>query len=333
MKNNFTVFEESFINKLSSINVASISTDKRVADYLNYLLQHKKYFLKIYSFVLEKAISCTNKKVNELNILDFGTGNGLLALYAKHCGCKQVFACDVYSNFIVAAKKLSELINIEIDDWSVCDEYNLFNTFSSKKIDIIVGTDVIEHIYDLDIFYKNIRLLNNQIVTSFTTASVYDNYFKRKKLEQLMISDEVEYVEIRKNIIHKYDTSLNNKQLDQLSKATRGLKEEDIINYVDEYKRTGIIKNLAINDFNTCDPITGNFTERILTIEEYKILYRKHHLGVEVLSGFYNDEGNILKKNLLKALNFYIKIFYKKYIIRMVTPFVLLVGNSELNNK
>ncbi len=331
MKNQFTIFEASFLTKLSTIDVASISEDKRVTDYLKYLLQHKKYFLKIYSFALNEAVKNSTKQINELTILDFGTGNGLLALYAKHCGFKLVYASDIYSNFIASAKKLSQSINIEVDEWMVCNEFDLFNNFSTKQIDIIVGTDVIEHVYDLDIFFANIYELNKNIISAFTTASVDDNYFKRKKLEQLMLKDELEFVEIRKNIIQQHDSSFDEKQLEILSKATRGLIKNDIITYVDDYKKSELLQPININKYNTCDPLTGSFTERILTIEEYKKIYHQHQFKLNIISGFYNDEGNILKTILIKLINFSINCFNKKYFSRTIAPFILLIGFSRNN--
>ena len=331
MKNQFTIFEASFLTKLSTIDVASISEDKRVTDYLKYLLQHKKYFLKIYSFVLDEAVKNSTKQINELTILDFGTGNGLLALYAKHCGFKLVYASDIYSNFIASAKKLSQSISIEVEEWMVCNEFDLFNNFSTKQIDIIVGTDVIEHVYDLDIFFSNINALNKNIISAFTTASVDDNYFKRKKLEQLMLKDELEFVQIRKNIIQQHDSSFDEKQLEILSKATRGLIKNDIITYVDDYKKSELLQPININKYNTCDPLTGSFTERILTIEEYKKTYHQHQFKLNIISGFYNDEGNILKAILIKLINFSINCFNKKYFSRTIAPFILLIGFSRNN--
>lgn len=329
MKNQFTIFEISFLNKLATIDVTLISDDKRVVDYLTYILLHKKYFLKIYSFVLAEAVKCTNKNVDKLSIVDFGTGNGLLAIYAKYCGFKHVYGCDNYSNFIEAAKNLSKSINIEIDDWLICNEYNLANKFHIKNIDVIVGTDVIEHIYDLNIFFSNIRTLNNHMITAFTTASVHDNYFKRKKLEKIMKSDELEYVEIRKNIIQNYDASLNKNQLEVLSKSTRGLKEDDIICFVKDYKKSGKLKLLEHGKYNTCDPLTGNFTERILSINEYKILYNKNNFHLEIISGFYNANNNIFKFIFLKCLNTFIHIFHKHYFGRIFTAFILLIGKPK----
>ena len=329
MKNQFTIFEVSFLNKLATIDVTLISNDKRVADYLTYILLHKKYFLKIYSFVLAEALKCSSKQVKELSILDFGTGNGLLAIYAKYCGFKHVFACDNYSNFIEAAKILSQSINIEIDEWMICNEFDLVNKFSTKKIDVMVGTDVIEHIYGLNIFFSNIRTLNNHMITAFTTASVHDNYFKRKKLEKLMKSDELEYVKIRKNIIQNYDTSLNKNQLEALSESTRGLKENDILFYVDNYNKYRNLKTVKLGKYNTCDPITGNFTERILCMNEYKILYNKNNFHLEIKSGFYNVNNNIIKFIFLKCLNTFIHIFHKHYFGRIFTPLILLVGKPK----
>ena len=329
MQNQFTKFEEPFLEKISVIDISSISNDKIVNDYLQYILQHKKYFLKIYSFVLNEALIKSNTQIKDLSILDFGCGNGLLALFAKYCGFKNVYACDYYSNFVKSANILSQYLCIQIQEFKVTNEYDLLNSFSTKKIDIIVGTDVIEHVYNLDVFYSNISALNPKMITAFTTASVNDNYFKRKKLEQLMKIDELEYIEIRKNIIHRNDSTFEQLQLELLSKATRGLNEIDITKFVNNCKITGRLNQVKINKYNTCDPITGNFTERILTTKEYHNIYSSNNFSLNFISGFYNEEGNIFRRISLKLINNLIKFFNKEYISRTITPFILLTGNSK----
>ena len=328
MKNQFTKFEASFIEQLSSIGIADISNEKIVTDYLQNILQHKKYFVKIYSFLLAEAVKKLNKPLQNITVLDYGTGNGLLALFAKYCGFKKVFACDYDENFIVASTRLSNTLNIYINDWSVSNEYDVKNHYQDKNIDIIVGTDVIEHIYNLDIFFSNIHALNPNIITAFTTASVYDNYFKRKKLEALMLKDEVEYLEQRKKIIHNYDNSLAQNEIENLATVTRGLKESDMYTYTEEYRKTGVMNSIKINNTNTCDPYTGNFTERILTIREYNKLYEQHQFSISFISGFYDDDKNLLQNLIIKILNFFINCINNKYLSRTIAPFIILVGNS-----
>ncbi|MBS4043756.1 MAG: class I SAM-dependent methyltransferase [Chitinophagaceae bacterium] len=329
MQNQFSKFENSFIEKLSKIEVAVISNETLVKDYLQHILKHKTYFLKIYSFVLSEAVKKTVKSIQNLSILDYGTGNGLLALYAKHCGFKAVYACDYDTNFINAAKRLSQLINIKIDSFEVSNEYEIKNHFQDKNIDIVVGTDVIEHVYNLDIFFSSINSLNTNIISSFTTASVHDNYFKRKRLETLMLKDEVEFAALRKKIIQEYDSTLDQHQSELLAKATRGLKDSDIKKFVDDFKKTGKLKMININKTNTCDPISGNFTERILSLVEYKKIYHLHNVELQVTSGFYNTSGNFIRQIVLKILNTFIIAFSKRYMSRTVAPFILLVGISK----
>jgi 2-polyprenyl-3-methyl-5-hydroxy-6-metoxy-1,4-benzoquinol methylase len=333
-----------FLHKLDLLNIDAIVTTPLVKNYLTSVLLQKKYYVKIYAFVLQNIVEASNKNKQDISLLDFGCGNGLLAMFAKHCGFGKVYGCDFNSDFVEASKQLSQAINIEIDGWVVSNEDDLLNTCNHLKLDAIVGTDVIEHIYNLDVFYSNIRLLNPNMITGFTTASVYENYFKRSSLYKLMYRDEnidsnafhatskdeyagMAYLEIRKKLIAKDFPSLQNNTVLQLAQATRGLRKDDIKIFVEKYLENGIITDaLPNNKHNTCDPITGNFTERILTLGEYKLLHNKNHFTMKVFAGFYSADENSVKGLLQKSVNIFIKIFGNGYVSRTVSPLILLVG-------
>jgi len=344
MNQEFSAHINSFLQKLDLINVDEISTSPLVKEYLQSVLQQRNYYTKIYAFVLRNTLTKSKKKTDEITLLDFGCGNGLLAIFAKHCGIKTVYGCDFNQDFVEAAKALSRAININVDDWFVSNEEELLNTCNALKLDVIIGTDVIEHIYNLNVFYKNIFLLNPTIITGFTTASVYDNYFKRRGLYKLMQQDEtigsnafhatskdeyagLAYIEIRKKLIAQTFPQLQQNVIDILASATRGLRKNDIEVFVNKYFQTRIISDvLSTNKFNTCDPITGNFTERILTLKEYKLLYHSNQFSLEVISCFYGANGKGMKSIVQKVLNVFIKIFNKIFLSRTVSPLILLVG-------
>ncbi len=350
MNQEFSTQINSFVQKLDSINIDEISTSPLVKEYLQSVLQNKHYYTKIYAFVLQNTLTKSNKKIEEISLLDFGCGNGLLAMFAKHCGFAKVYGCDFNNDFVEASNTLNKVINIEIDGWFVSNEDELLNTCNHLKLDVVIGTDVIEHIYDLNLFFKNIHLLNPAMVTGFTTASVYDNYFKRKKLYKLMLQDEtigsnafhatskdeyagISYLEIRKIIITKLFPQLQQNVVDILATATRGLRKNDIAIYVNKYFETSIIIDvLSTNKFNTCDPITGNFTERMLTLKEYKSLYHHNQFSLEVISCFYSAEGKNIKSIVQKMLNVFIHTFKTTFLSRTISPLILLVG-KPINKK
>ena len=340
----------SFKQKLINVNIDDITNDLLVKNYLQAVLTQQDYYIKIYCWVLENALSKYNKPIHEISFLDFGCGNGLFAIFAKHCGFGKVYGCDFNQNFVAAARLLANATNIEVADWFVCNENDLLEKCNTQHLDIVAGTDVIEHIYNLNIFFSNIYLLNNKMVTAFTTASVYDNYFKRKKLYELMYQDEhigsnvlhatskdeyagLAYFEIRKQIIQKQFPQLKHEITLQLATATKGLIKNDILFFVNKYLQDGIIEKTQQNNHNTCDPMTGNFTERMLTNKAYQRLYTQNKFDVKVIAGFYGAKGNSIKSVVQKLLNIIINIFNKNAVSRVVAPLILLVGQAANNNK
>lgn len=340
--------EKSFIQKLRSIDADAITDDLLVKNYLNKLIDEQVYVVKIYSWVLQNVMLQTKLPLHQISFLDFGCGNGLFAMYAKHCGIKKVYGCDFNKSFIVAARVLANEMDIKVDDWFVCNEDELFNKCNHLQLDIIAGTDVIEHIYNLDIFFANIQSINPNIITAFTTASVYENYFKRKSLYKLMYQDEyvgsnileatakdeyagLAYFNIRHKIISKAFPTLQNEEIIQLAKATRGLWKNDIIKQVQQYFTSKIMPKQMINKHNTCDPISGNFTERMLQLKEYKTLYANYSFKLITKTGFYAASGNEFKSIIQKGLNVFISILHHTSLSRTIAPLILLMGVPQKN--
>ncbi len=336
----------SFKSKLNAIDIDAISNDVLVKNYLQKVLDQQDYYLKIYSWVLENALKQTTKPIHQISFLDFGCGNGLFAIYAKHCGLKKVYGCDFNKNFVDAASLLANAMNIIVDDWFVCNEETLFAKCNSLNLDIVAGTDVIEHIYNLNTFFSNIHSLNPKMITAFTTASVFENYFKRKSLYKLMYQDEyirsnvleatskddfagMPYLEIRKKIITNSFPQLEQQAILSLATVTRGLRSDDINAYVNQYLLDRIINPAQHNKYNTCDPITGNFTERMVQLKEYKQLYSQFNFELNISSGFYAADGKGLKFFLQAILNKIITVIGNGFIGRTITPLILLTGTPN----
>lgn len=333
-----------FAEKLAVVNVAEVTVDAYAQQYLNDLLQHKIHYLNLYALVLDKAFEASNKKIEEVCLLDFGCGNGLLALFAKHCGVKQVFASDVSGPFVLAAKQLGHQLHIQIDGWILGDEKALLQAFLDKQLDIIVATDVIEHVYSLDSLFKTIRQLNTQMVTVFTTASVAENPFKSRQLKKLMLKDELvgsnelhcsysneftglPFLTIRRKMIAVKYPLLKEEEIIKLAFASRGLIEHDIYKDVEEYLVSKKFPLPINHPTNTCDPITGSWTERLLKVKEYEQLYKRYHFSLQIEAGFYNEFESGLKSRVSMLLNKTIRLLGKKGI--SICPFIVLIGKKQ----
>ena len=341
----FQQYIQPFSDRLDRIFVDQLQLEEYPSKYLQQLLQHKVYYLHMYAVVLNKTVEEVSCKIEELILVDYGCGNGLLGLFAKFCRCKQVYLNDNNSSFLAAAKKLSNALAVEVAGFIEGDinEVELF--FNNKtKPHAIIGTDVIEHIYDLKTCFTSIARINPEMVTVFTTASVTDNYFKARELIRLQNNDEhfgsnalhasaynkfagLPFRKIRKQLIKSYAPGLSNEQILNLSNATRGLNKPDIQKATDEFKNSGKMPAPLVHATNTCDPITGSWTERLLTIDEYQLLYNQAGFSLKVYNGFYNQWQGGVKSVVLKIANKFINLLHKR--ARFITPFIILVGGRK----
>ena len=334
----------SFSKLLSNVQVHTISTDAYAHQYLKDLLLHKTHYLHLYAMVLDKAFADNTSQSSTSSLLDFGCGNGLLALFAKYCGVQQVVASDVSASFLLAAQQLSKQLNIDLDGWIVGDENTVAKYFTNKKIDIVVGTDVIEHVYNLSSLFTVLQNLNTNLVTVFTTASIAENPFKSASLKALQKKDELvesnafhttyneefagmSFLAIRKKIIETHLPSLPQNIISELAICTRGLQKLDIEKAVDNYVKTNQLPISMQHATNTCDPITGSFTERLLTIKEYQQLYLQHNFILSIYYGFYNQFEGGIKSKVAKFLNGIIKLSRNQ--AKLISPFMVLVGRKS----
>jgi 2-polyprenyl-3-methyl-5-hydroxy-6-metoxy-1,4-benzoquinol methylase len=338
----FKNYIPAFIQQLNVVVPITITNDAYAQQYLQTLLQHKEHYLRIYAYVLEKVFAATNS--TNVALLDFGTGNGLLALFAKFCGVKHVYASDVSASFLLAAQQLSKQLNIELDGWIIGNEDTLVKHFTNKPLDIVVGTDVIEHVYNLDHLFDNLYSINKQMITVFTTASVAENWFKSKQLKKLQLKDELEdsnafqtaqenewagtcFLEVRRKIIQAYHPALAENIIEQLATRTRGLRKDDIEKSVDVYLQTNELPNIIKHTTNTCDPITGSWTERLLTVNEYRSIYTKQQTILLLHLGFYNSSEKGFKCFIAGFINQLIFVLGGWGI--KIAPFIVLEGRKK----
>jgi 2-polyprenyl-3-methyl-5-hydroxy-6-metoxy-1,4-benzoquinol methylase len=331
----------SFEKKMEAIDADAISSYPYCKSYFLHLLLYKRFYLNIYSHVLELLLKHTRLPMEELIIVDYGAGNGLLGLFARHCGFKKVYINDVSEKFVRAAEQTARLMNITIDGFITGGITEVTTAFPAAKPHAIIGTDVIEHIYDLDIFFKQLQQLNPAMTTVFTTAANAANPFKKRRLQQLQWNDENKgglpgdyalfgdeamepFIITRQKIIQENFPSLAVEENEILALHTRGLNKNDIINAGNKYVAEKILPPLLQHPTNTCEPLSGSWTEHLLTIAEYKTIYNKAGFQLKVYDGFYNAYSGGAKSVVMKFANLGIAILGKR-----LAPFISLVGTAQ----
>jgi len=337
---NFNEYIIAFEKKLELVVVDDITGALYIKKYLAHLLEHKKYYLAIYADVLHKLLQHSSKNKTCTLLIDYGAGNGLLGIFAKFCGFKKVFLNDIDTKFTDASGKLASQLNIKMDGYITGDIGAVQTYFKNELPDAIIGTDVIEHIYNLDSFFKAIQQMNQSMVTVFTTASNPGNYFKVRMLKKMQLKDEMEggtpgdhiffgesalepFLNVREKIIRKHSDGLSELKILELAKATRGMNKQDIVAAMDIYNVSGQVP-VPPHGANTCDPLTGCWTERILPIKTYRLLYNSAGFKTTFYNGFYNIYEIGFKNYLKKILNAGIAIFGKK-----IAPYIIIVGHKK----
>src|SRR3982751_7024910 len=111
----FQQYIPTFSQKLQSIQIESLPIEGYPRAYLQLLITQRTYFLHIYAQVLQKVIQYSTKPKEEIILLDYGAGNGLLGMFARHCGFKTVYSIDINESFVQAAQLLNHQLEHPID--------------------------------------------------------------------------------------------------------------------------------------------------------------------------------------------------------------------------
>ena len=278
------------------------------------------YYAKIYATCLQGLDDVENSV-----LVDYGGGCAFLSQFAKLYGVAKVIYVDISSESTQTAAELKRVLGIGPDviihgdsrdfkDW--CAENNVVP-------DCLVSVDVIEHIYDLDAFFADLLAVNPSMKMVFTTASNPCNRLKVRKLRKVMLSDEQGrwdekgFYAQRLDFIRQRFLQLTENELEYWARNTRGLVFDDIEKAVAEKS-----PNTAIDRYNTCDPRTGSWTERVLPLSEYRRLLAKHKRILRVENGFFDTNRPQPKKAFRALLNGIIRIF--PHLGRCVAPFIIL---------
>lgn len=318
-------------NQIKAVEFAQLPISDYNKNYIQRLLPALSYYLEIYCQCIRYGLSKTDKKAEDLILVDFGGGSGFLSMLAKESGIGKVIYIDLNEKSVETVKCLSNVIGTRPDyilhgdaaklgEW--CKENNI-------KPNLLLSTDVIEHIYDLSVFFKELMVINNQMQMIFTTASSPYNPYVKRRLRRLMqgceigVLEQPNYFQKRADFIRKSFPTLTNEEVNEWTALTRGLVYDDIQKAISQNTRPKIT-----DKYNTCDPETGNWAERILPIKEYRNLMRVYDFKVEVKKGFYNVKRNSKWKSLLfTSANTCIRCSGKGGLI--ISPFIFLLFSHK----
>ena len=321
--------------KLSGFSTESIAISSYMKHYFGGYVQYLSGTLQRYSYLLKLAIGELNLPLENMVFLDYGGGSGILSLLAKEVGIGFVAFNDFYESSCQDARLIAQHLNLEADIYISGDIDQVIQTFKRegiKQCTSIASYDVIEHIYNIDYFLSHVTELMapRSLMVMQTTANPRNPFinYQRKKYQKLLEyhdrtgdsgnkeSDSLKaYFTLRQEIIKEYaQGQLNDREVVNLSKATRGLRIDDIQKIVDDYLKFKTIPQPLSHPTNTCDPLTGNWAEHLLNPAYFVKMLEKQKLSVEILSGYYSDGKNRNINHFKKILNYLIYISKQKFL-------------------
>lgn len=315
--------EQAFIRQVKSLNPEQVGANFYEQSYFSHLQLHLDYYVSIYSFLFREGVARSGKIPGELILIDYGTGNGLLGIYLKYMGAGRVYVNDLNASCLVSCRAFAKAMNVQLDGYLLGDVESLKEI--NDSVDLLLSTDVIEHIYNPEVFLRNLRAIQPSAMAVFSTASNPFNRFKVWQLRKLQYRDEfINSADVRAGVEKQYRTpfferrvqileeefpQFSPKEIMLLASKSRGMRKDDLVRLATDFIHYGKLPELPVDLYNTCDPDTGIWTERVLPVTYFQNLAERNEYTLELKFGLYNDFGRHIAAGVKKLINFFIAHF------------------------
>lgn len=294
--------------RLRKLDVTTAGLSPYNTRYLTQYLRDLRPVLQMYAHVLAIGMSSSGHPARQSVFMDYGGGTGLLSLLAKEVGVGTVVYTDIYDVSCRDAALLGEAIGVKVDHFIEGDVESVENYMTQRELvcHIVACSDVLEHIYDLVAFFERLsRIVAEDGVMAFASNANGANPIVRRQLMARQRALERHdrpaeaggkerdsrraYINVRRDMVREHLPLLSPKQVDALARRTRGLIKEDIHRAVDIYAVDGKLPVLQARGSNTCDPLTGNWAEHLLSPRELRQVLSDARLQGQVLRGYYGS--------------------------------------------
>ena len=329
--------------KLIRLDLGRLDISQYNQRYLGRKLNSILPSLQIYSHLLAWSLAAYSSSLEQFVFVDYGGGSGVLSLLAKELKIGTVIYNDIYDVSCRDAQLIARAVGKEADYYVCGDIDDLIHYLKSLDIsvDAISSYDVIEHIYDIEDYFRKLRLLSKKSLSIVfgSGANIHNpkireqlmkkhrkfEYYTREKTYGYKERDSLKsYLDIRKEIISRFEPSLGDRVVEQIAKDTRGLRKDDIEKCLEEYVSTGSISYKPDHPSNTCDPYTGNWAEHLIETNHIKQLFQAEKFTIKILSGYYGFSNQRLKGIIKYGLNSLISILNSKGLV--IAPYYVVYG-------
>lgn len=333
--------------KLRALDLSGLTISDYNRRYLNEKLKSLRGSLQLNAHLLSWVLFQSGKPASETVLLDYGGGSGTLSLLAKAIGIGTVVYNDIYEVSGRDAKALGQAVGLEAEAYVVGDTNDVVAAFKARKLtcDAVVSYDVIEHVYDIEKFFREIALLAERRLTLVLGSGANDANPKiRRDLERQHLVVEFNdrapttgqkdrdtlrsYLSLRRELIgahaQKVGATASPSILDVLAARTRGLAGDDIVRAVERLKATGELPPPPSHPTNTCDPRTGNWAEHLMPAGQLRALLKREGFEGEIVPGYWPSSSNLAKETAVVGLNTAISLLGKRGLA--LAPFYVVMA-------
>ncbi len=309
---------------------------------LNLAPYQRSYFLKHhiqrvdFSLAYSAAMLCRvamelNRPFEEIHLVDLGAGMGTSYLLASRLGFGSVIYNDIVDDSCRDAAKLCDALHVKLTGF-VTGDIETVKTYllsHGKTANALISRNVIEHIPDLGEYYGALSSLSKGelAIVQGTSANPYNLAMNLWHLK-LHLKYEPIFRKKRAEMIREFAPELKQDEVSKIADKTREYYGQKLKEVVQEFVRTGKIVAHQRYRFNTVEPSSGSWNERILSRKQYAEFASHHNLETLVYSGFWDESYSSFLMNILgKMLNLIIGISSALGIY--LAPFMFVVNRRK----
>lgn len=317
--------------KLGACDVKALDISDYNKRYMGHYVERLESSLQLYTDILLRSLSGSGIAPGESTLVDYGGGCGMLSLLARELGVGGVVYSDIYDVSCRDARVIGESLGLSADHYVEGDVDDLLGFLKENKLvcHAVASHDVIEHIYDMEEFIQKIALISDSRLTFVMTSSA--NILNPNAVRQIsrkQIAHEHQdrqgewgskerdslksYLKIRREAIvarlKERECEVDESTIEELARNTRGMMVADSLRCADEYLKTKRMPAPPGHPTNTCDPMTGNWSEHLMDQPYLVGLLTKAGFRARVCKGYYGSSGSTLKSIVKKSLNIAIRL-------------------------
>lgn len=315
---------------LQNFDATALDIADQFKDYfiLHHLGRRLYFSIQNSAHIIYQSVKKSGKKIEAINIADYGAGLGTLYLLAGMLPFKRVVYNDYLPDWKDTAVAISRAVQIEVDGFVTgdIDAVTKYAAAEGFMFDIIASRNVIEHIYSPVFFYEELYRHNPAAVIFSTTSANFHNpvmrlkhYWLHKKIER------EQYRPLRVKALQMLCPKMEEKRLGELAGLTRGMAKKDFTDAVENYNNGAPIMPVKFLRSNTCICTYGYWCEHLLAKQEYNSIIDSAGYRMEFTSGYWDTHYASGTMNLLAGiLNRLIAIAGTKGIF--FSPFVNIIA-------